>query len=102
MTTMGGLEGRRAHDAVCGVVRGGSVDAPAGQTRKRSAWCSALVRTRLSRDSRSRHSLAQDVVGGAPIDTVSFHHDDDQKIADIARAITALEAACEARAAGQR
>jgi hypothetical protein len=47
-------------------------------------------------------TLAQDVVGGAPVDTVWFHYDDGQEIAYIARAITALRAASEALAAGKR
>ena len=47
-------------------------------------------------------TLAQDVVGDAPIDTVALHDDDDQEIAYIDRAITALQAAREAFAAGQR
>lgn len=35
--------------------------------------------------------IAQDVVGGAPIDTVSMHPDEDNRLALIARAIQALE-----------
>ena len=47
-------------------------------------------------------TLAQDTVGGAPIDTVWFHQDDDREIADIERAITALQEAREALEAGRR
>jgi hypothetical protein len=40
--------------------------------------------------------IAQDIVGGAPMDMVSMHPDEDNRVALIGRAIQALEAAREA------